>query len=139
MAASTQESGAPSQPGLPKALAATFVRPEPVAFKACRSESIDYAVMEHCPSSPFAIHMVALDAGWSDLGAWDAVWAVLPKDAQGNAHVGDVLLTDSHNSLVQATSQALDHLCQGLPSQALPNTIFLFPQCRGQGPTGRVF
>jgi len=84
---------------------AKFVRPGKEEFAAVPSESIDYAVMEHCPGSPFVINMVALDAGWSDLGAWDAVWGVLPKDAQGNAHVGDVLLTDSHNSLVQATSR----------------------------------
>ena len=84
---------------------AKFVRPGKKEFAAVPSESIDYAVMEHCPGSPFVINMVALDAGWSDLGAWDAVWGVLPKDAQGNAHVGDVLLTDSHNSLVQATSR----------------------------------
>ena len=49
--------------------------------------------------------MVPLDAGWSDLGAWDAVWNVLPKDAQGNAHTGDVLQTDSHNTLVHASSR----------------------------------
>ena len=84
---------------------AKFVRPGKEEFAATPSESIDYAVMERCPGSQFAINMVALDAGWSDLGAWDAVWGVLPKDAQGNAHVGDVLLTDSHNSLVQATSR----------------------------------
>jgi len=84
---------------------AKFVRPGKEEFAAVPSESIDYAVMERCPGSPFHINMVALDAGWSDLGAWDAVWGVLPKDSQGNAHVGDVLLTDSHNSLVQATSR----------------------------------
>ena len=84
---------------------AKFVRPGKEEFAAVPSDSIDYAVMEHCPGSQFAINMVALDAGWSDLGAWDAVWGVLPKDAQGNAHVGDVFLTDSHNSLVQATSR----------------------------------
>ena len=84
---------------------AKFVRPGKGEFAATPSESIDYAVMERCPGSQFSIQMVALDAGWSDLGAWDAVWGVLPKDAQGNAHVGDVLLTDSYNSLVQATSR----------------------------------
>lgn len=84
---------------------AKFVRPGKVEFAAVPSASIDYAVMEHCPGSPFAIHMVGLDAGWSDLGAWDAVWGVLPKDAQGNAYVGDVMLSDSYNSLVQATSR----------------------------------
>jgi mannose-1-phosphate guanylyltransferase/mannose-6-phosphate isomerase len=61
--------------------------------------------MEHCPGSPFAIKMVPLDAGWSDLGAWDAVWNVLPKDEHGNAHVGDVLTTHSHNTLVYASSR----------------------------------
>jgi len=84
---------------------AKFVRPGKKEFAAVPSESIDYAVMERCPGSEFAINMVPLNAGWSDLGAWDAVWEVLPKDAQGNAHVGDVLLSDSHNSLVQATSR----------------------------------
>jgi mannose-1-phosphate guanylyltransferase/mannose-6-phosphate isomerase len=49
--------------------------------------------------------MVPLDAGWSDLGAWDAVWSVLGKDANGNAHVGDVLTTGSRNTLVHATSR----------------------------------
>ena len=62
---------------------AKFVRPGKEEFAATPSESIDYAVMERCPGSQFAIQMVALDAGWSDLGAWDAVWGVLPKDAQG--------------------------------------------------------
>ena len=61
--------------------------------------------MERCPGSDFPIKMVPLDAGWSDLGAWDAVWNVLPKDDQGNAHLGDVLTTDSRNTLVHASSR----------------------------------
>jgi mannose-1-phosphate guanylyltransferase/mannose-6-phosphate isomerase len=82
-----------------------FVRPGKPEFEAIPSESIDYAVMEHCPGSTFPIEMVPLDAGWNDLGAWDAVWQVQPKDAQGNAHVGDVLHTDSHNTLAHASSR----------------------------------
>ena len=82
-----------------------FIRPGKEEFAAIPSESVDYAVMEHCPGSAFPIQMVPLDAGWNDLGAWDAVWSVLPKDAQGNAHVGDVLHTDSHNTLVHASSR----------------------------------
>jgi mannose-1-phosphate guanylyltransferase / mannose-6-phosphate isomerase len=82
-----------------------FVRPGKAEFEAIPSESVDYAVMEHCPGSKFPIQMVPLDADWSDLGAWDAVWHVQPKDAQGNAHVGDVLHTDSHNTLVHASSR----------------------------------
>ncbi len=82
-----------------------FVRPGEQAFKVIPSESIDYAVMEHAPAAGLPIKMVPIDAGWNDLGAWDAVWSVLPKDTAGNAHVGDVLFTDSRNTLVHATSR----------------------------------
>lgn len=84
---------------------ATFVRPEKVAFSQIPAESVDYAVMERCPGSSFPITMVPLNAGWSDLGAWDAVWNVLPKDGNGNVHRGDVLATDSTNTFVHATSR----------------------------------
>ena len=82
-----------------------FVRPGRTEFEAISAESIDYAVMEHCPGSDFPIRMVALDAGWNDLGAWEAVWNTLPKDEAGNAHLGDVITTDSRNTLVHATSR----------------------------------
>jgi mannose-1-phosphate guanylyltransferase/mannose-6-phosphate isomerase len=82
-----------------------FVRPGQAEFEAIPSQSVDYAVMEHCPSSSFPIQMVSLDAGWNGLGAWDAVWQVQPKDAHGNAHLGDVLHTDSHNTLVHASTR----------------------------------
>lgn len=82
-----------------------FVRPGRAEFAAIPSESIDYAVMERSPGSAFAIKMVPLDAGWNDLGAWDAVWKVMPKDEFGNAHMGDVITKDSHNTLVHATSR----------------------------------
>jgi mannose-1-phosphate guanylyltransferase/mannose-6-phosphate isomerase len=84
---------------------AFFVRPAKAEFVSIPSESIDYAVIERCPGSEFSITMVPLDAGWSDLGAWDAVWNVLPKDELGNAHVGDVLTTDSRDTLVHASSR----------------------------------
>ena len=44
--------------------------------------------------------VVPLDAGWSDLGAWDALWDVLPRDAQGNAHTGQTLAIDTRDSLL---------------------------------------
>jgi mannose-1-phosphate guanylyltransferase/mannose-6-phosphate isomerase len=82
-----------------------FVRPGKAEFEAIPSKSVDCAVLEQCPGSSFPIKMVPLDAGWNDLGAWDAVWQVLTKDEQGNAHVGDVLHTDSQNTLVHASSR----------------------------------
>lgn len=82
-----------------------FIRPGADAFKAIPSESIDYAVMERAPGVGMQIKMVPLDAGWSDLGAWDAVWDVLPKDKEGNVQVGDVVISKSHNTLVHATNR----------------------------------
>ncbi|OYV02207.1 MAG: mannose-1-phosphate guanylyltransferase/mannose-6-phosphate isomerase [Burkholderiales bacterium PBB5] len=84
---------------------AKFVRPAKAAFAAVPSESVDYAVIEKCPGSDLAIQMVALDAGWNDLGAWEAVWQVASKDAQGNASVGDAIIQDSRNTLVHASSR----------------------------------
>jgi mannose-1-phosphate guanylyltransferase/mannose-6-phosphate isomerase len=84
---------------------APFVRPDKTAFIATPSESIDYAVMEKCPASQFPIQMVALDAGWNDLGAWDAVWQVGQQDAQGNVAQGDVLLADTSNTFIHASSR----------------------------------
>lgn len=84
---------------------AAFVRPDKAMFAEIPTESIDYAVIEKCPGSAFPVKMVPLAAGWNDLGAWDAVWSVSSKDETGNVHLGDVLATDSHNTLVHATSR----------------------------------
>ena len=84
---------------------AVFIRPDRAEFMATPSESVGYAVIERCPSSAIPIKMVLLEAGWSDLGAWDAVWDVLPKDKNGNAHVGDALTADSSDNLIYASSR----------------------------------
>ncbi|MBU3632837.1 mannose-1-phosphate guanylyltransferase/mannose-6-phosphate isomerase [Polynucleobacter sp. AP-Feld-500C-C5] len=84
---------------------AVFIRPEKDIFNAIPAESIDYAVIEKCPHSSFPIKMVELDAGWNDLGAWDAVWQVGKQDEQGNVTHGDILLTNSKNSLVHANNR----------------------------------
>ena len=84
---------------------AKFIRPGKAEFAAVPSESVDYAVMERCPGSDIALRMLALDAGWNDLGAWEAVWQVAAKDAHGNASTGDAIFSDSHNTLVHATSR----------------------------------
>ncbi|MEW6708079.1 MAG: mannose-1-phosphate guanylyltransferase/mannose-6-phosphate isomerase [Pseudomonadota bacterium] len=85
---------------------AAFVRPGKAEFEAIPAESVDYAVMEKCPGSGrFELRMVPLTAGWSDLGAWDAVWQVSSKDDAGNVAIGDAVLRDSANTLVHATSR----------------------------------
>jgi len=83
-----------------------FVRVGKEAFAQCPSDSIDYAVMERIAASgqagaaelPVGV-VLPLSAGWSDVGAWDALWQVLPKDSSGNVSQGDVLLQDCENTL----------------------------------------
>ena len=112
---------------------AAFVRPGAAEFATIPSDSIDYAVMERCPGSRFPIRMVPLDAGWSDLGAWDAVWSVLPKDAQGNAHVGDVLSTDCRNTLVHTTSRLVALVgVQNLVVVETPDAVLVADRSRSQ-------
>lgn len=77
-----------------------FIRPNADAFKACPSDSIDYAVMEKTDSAA----MVPLDAGWSDVGSWAALQEVRSKDSDGNSVDGDVLLHECRNSFIQAES-----------------------------------
>ncbi|MDH1407031.1 mannose-1-phosphate guanylyltransferase/mannose-6-phosphate isomerase [Acinetobacter johnsonii] len=68
-----------------------FIRLDHDQFKNCRSESIDYAVMEKTSNAV----VVELDAGWSDIGSWSALWEVSEQDHQGNVYQGDVI---SHKS-----------------------------------------
>jgi len=111
----------------------TFVRPGKTEFAAIPSESVDYAAMEHCPGSNFPIKMVPLDAGWNDLGAWDAVWNVLPKDEAGNAHLGDVLTTDSRNTLVHATTRLVSLVgVENLIVVETPDAVLVADKSRSQ-------
>lgn len=70
-------------------------------FGSCRSDSIDYAVMEKTAAAV----VVPLDAGWNDLGAWDAMWEVQAKDEQGNVLSGDVLTANVHDSYILSQSR----------------------------------
>ena len=82
-----------------------FIRPGKEQFNVIPSESIDYAVIEKCPGSEIPVKMVELDAGWSDLGAWDAVWQAGKQDQAGNVCSGDILISNSKNSLIHASSR----------------------------------
>lgn len=77
-----------------------YSMPEAV-FSLCRSDSIDYAIMEKTESAA----VVPLQAGWNDLGAWDALWDVQKKNKHGNALFGDVITEDVLNSYIQSESR----------------------------------
>ena len=78
-----------------------FTRVDEAAFAACPDDSVDYAVMEKTSDAV----MVPLDAGWSDIGSWAALWDVSDKDEQGNVFKGDVLNQRSNNTYVHADSR----------------------------------
>lgn len=80
-----------------------FTRIDTEDFSACPSDSIDYAVMEHTADAA----MVTLDAGWSDIGSWSALWDVSEKDGQGNSLTGDVLAVNTRNTLVRSESRLI--------------------------------
>jgi len=75
-----------------------FVRPNKEAFLACRSESIDYAVMEHFDK----VAVVPFKGAWSDVGSWNAVANLSPADASGNRINGQGLAIQSTNTYINA-------------------------------------
>ena len=75
-----------------------FVRPQAAAFAACRSESIDYAVMERHSN----VAVVPFTSAWSDVGSWNAVAELSAPDAKGNRIHGQGLALDAHNTFVHA-------------------------------------
>jgi mannose-1-phosphate guanylyltransferase/mannose-6-phosphate isomerase len=80
-----------------------FCRPDKALFTACPSDSIDYAVMEpltQAGTNNGEVAVVPLDALWSDVGAWNALWQIGEKDADQNVFMGDVLAVDTSHSLV---------------------------------------
>ncbi|MDE1547377.1 mannose-1-phosphate guanylyltransferase/mannose-6-phosphate isomerase [Dechloromonas agitata] len=100
-----------------------FVRLAREAFVACPADSIDYAVMERLtagsPGLPQGV-VIPLSAGWSDVGAWDALWKVLPKCGEGNASRGDVLLENCRNTL--AISERRLVACVGVSDMVVVET-----------------
>jgi len=78
-----------------------FHRVSRESFAKCRSESIDYAVMEQTENAV----VVPLRSDWNDVGAWSSIWEVSDKDEQGNVTQGDVMLETVNNSYVRAESR----------------------------------
>jgi len=83
-----------------------FIRIDQMEFEKCRSESIDYAVMERTAHAV----VIPLEAGWSDVGSWSALWDIKPKDHNGNVTDGDVLLYHSQNNYCYSESRLVSLL-----------------------------
>jgi mannose-1-phosphate guanylyltransferase len=78
-----------------------FIRVDKEAFGDCPDESIDYAVMEKTSEAV----VVPMNAGWSDVGSFSALWQVSKQDENGNALIGDVKAMDTQNTLVFGASK----------------------------------
>jgi mannose-1-phosphate guanylyltransferase/mannose-6-phosphate isomerase len=72
-------------------------------FSACRSDSIDYAVMEGTTSAA----VVSTDPGWNDVGSWASLWEILDKDDAGNVTVGNIDMTDVARSYIRGDSRLI--------------------------------
>jgi mannose-1-phosphate guanylyltransferase / mannose-6-phosphate isomerase len=80
-----------------------FLRLDKAEFATLAGESIDYAVMEHTKRAA----MVPVSMGWSDVGSWDALWAMGAKDGDGNVMLGDVVASDARNSYLRAEERMI--------------------------------
>lgn len=106
-----------------------FLRLHPDSFAAAPAISLDYAVMEKAQQ----VAMVPLQAGWSDLGSWHALWEALPKDENQTACHGDVLAMDCHNALIFSSSRMVGAI--GLDNMVVvetPDAVLVLPKHRSQ-------
>ncbi len=106
-----------------------FIRPDEAAFLASPADSIDYAVMEKTNHGGVA----ALDCGWSDVGAWAALWELGQGDEQGNVTRGDVVLQDAQGSYVHSESRLVAALgIEDLVIVETPDAVMVSPKQRVQ-------
>jgi mannose-1-phosphate guanylyltransferase/mannose-6-phosphate isomerase len=75
-----------------------FIRLGEAAFLACPSQSIDYAIMEHAAVAA----VVPVEMGWNDVGSWQSLWDISPRDASGNVLLGDVVTQKSTDSYIRS-------------------------------------
>ena len=106
-----------------------FIRLASEPFKLCRNESIDYAVMEKTELAA----LVPLDAGWDDIGSWEYLNTLPNRDDSGNVAKGDVLLEDSRNNLISASSRLVSLV--GVENHIVVETsdaVLIAPRTRAQ-------
>ncbi|HUO12803.1 MAG TPA: sugar phosphate nucleotidyltransferase, partial [Caulobacteraceae bacterium] len=106
-----------------------FLRLDLDAFAAAPSIAIDHAVMERTQ----AASVIAADFGWSDIGAWSAVWDAQERDHAGNATIGKVVLEESSGALVYAEGvRVAAHGVEDLVIVATPDRVLVVPRRHDQ-------
>jgi mannose-1-phosphate guanylyltransferase len=101
------------------------------AFPLCENISIDYAVMEKASK---VSGIPAGDFGWNDVGSWNAVYELLPRDGHGNVVVHDSLCMDSHNNFIDAPGKVVALLgVRDLIVVDTPDALLVVSRDRAQG------
>ncbi len=105
-------------------------------FRTIEAESVDYAVMELTDRGA----VVPLDAGWSDVGSWDALWDLAERDEGDNARAGDVLTVDTRGSYLRADAGRLVAAVgvEDLVVVDTPDALLVAPRARAQEVKGVV-
>jgi mannose-1-phosphate guanylyltransferase/mannose-6-phosphate isomerase len=106
-----------------------FIRLDKQAFESSPSDSIDYALMEKSDN----VVVVPLDAGWSDVGSWSALYDIGNKDANGNVIKGDVIIQDTNNTYINADHHMVAAIgVDNLIIIDTPDAIFIATQDKAQ-------
>jgi mannose-1-phosphate guanylyltransferase/mannose-6-phosphate isomerase len=119
------------QPALASGLEAIARAPERTAeiYATLLAESIDYALMEKLDD----LATLPLDCGWSDLGSWEALHEILPKDERGNAQRGEAFAIDAQDNLIFSDGGTVAVLgVSGLVVVRTEDTVLVLPKSRSQ-------
>ena len=109
----------------------SFTRLDGEAFGQAQAISVDYAIMERAER----VVAVPLDCGWSDLGAWDALWATSSRDANGNALAGDAMQLDCEGSYLRSEEDSMVLVGLGLKNVvavAMRDAVLVADKSRAQ-------
>lgn len=106
-----------------------FLRLDPTAFARAPQKSIDYAVMERTDRAA----VVVGDFRWSDIGSWDALFDITPRDMEGNVVQGEVVTIDAHNCIVHSDGKLTAMIgVEDLVVVSTSDAVMVIPRARAQ-------
>jgi mannose-1-phosphate guanylyltransferase/mannose-6-phosphate isomerase len=106
-----------------------FLRLDPTAFAQAPQKSIDYAVMECTDRAA----VVTGDLRWSDIGSWDALFDICPRDSEGNVRHGPVITLDAQDCIVHSNAPLTTLIgVKDLVVVAMPDAVLVMPRSRSQ-------
>lgn len=112
-----------------------FFRLDENEFSQAKSDSIDYAVMEHTKAST----VVPVEMGWNDVGSWSSLWGVGVKDDNKNVIQGDVIILDSSSSYIRTSGPMVAAVgIEDLVVVCTDDAVLIAPKNRAQDVKGIV-